>query len=624
MERNLNKIGLVNLIVLLVVGAAGVFLSLYSNTLAGQAGMVFLGFGFLAVLVSYFQMRLEERERLEQLEFEELTKSKSGTSMFNTTDAEVFPARHARSQFERIFVPAFTALLFVLQVGAVYWGWRMLDRAVVTTLTQPMLAMSLFAMFALILFLLGKYSATFSRLEKQRLLRPGASYLLLGSYVSFIVAACIAAVQMGFVEVDRYAAYVFLVFLAILAVETMINLILEIYRPRRKGEAARLLYDSRLVGLVSQPESLLTTAAHALDYQFGFKVSETWVYRFLQRALGWLILIQIGALAISSCFVFISPGEQGLIERFGRPVEGRAVLNPGMHVKWPWPMDKVLRFRTHQIQKINIGFVPHEEEHDKVVLWNIPHYQEEFNMLVASREGREMRISDEPGQRGAPADLLTVSIPVQYQINDLHAWAYNHTNAGDLLDKIANREVVRFMAGSDLFEIMSMERSAAALYLQDRIQERADELSMGVQVVFVGLQDIHPPVKVAEHFQNVVGARQQNEARLHEAEGYAARVVPMSRAEAGQRVREAEAYRFRKIELEAAQASQITNRIAAYNASPEVFINRAYLQALTQGTANARKYVLMTTNQNEILNLNLEDRVHRSLLGDVAPPTTRR
>ena len=36
-------------------------------------------------------------------------------------------------------------------------------------------------------------------------------------------------------------------------------------------------------------------------------------------------------------------------------------------------------------------------------------------------------------QGGVPADLLSVSIPVQYQIKDVKAYAYNHVDAGQLL-----------------------------------------------------------------------------------------------------------------------------------------------------------------------------------------------
>ena len=49
------------------------------------------------------------------------------------------------------------------------------------------LAMALLGMFGLILFLLGKYSSGLVRLQGQKLLRPGAAYLLLSAYACFAV-----------------------------------------------------------------------------------------------------------------------------------------------------------------------------------------------------------------------------------------------------------------------------------------------------------------------------------------------------------------------------------------------------------------------------------------------------
>jgi len=91
-------------------------------------------------------------------------------------------------------------------------------------------------------------------------------------------------------------------------IETVLNLILEIYRPRVRGKAGRPLYESRLVGLLGQPEGLITTAAEALDYQFGFKVSETWFYRTLrERVLAMFIGLQILALVLSTMVTIIEP-----------------------------------------------------------------------------------------------------------------------------------------------------------------------------------------------------------------------------------------------------------------------------------------------------------------------------
>src|SRR4051794_11776712 len=98
MERNIQKIGFVNLVVLLSVTVAGAMLARYSNSLSGQVSLLFLGLGLLVIAIGYFQMRLEETERLERLEFEELNKTGASASLFNTTDAEVFPARRSREQ----------------------------------------------------------------------------------------------------------------------------------------------------------------------------------------------------------------------------------------------------------------------------------------------------------------------------------------------------------------------------------------------------------------------------------------------------------------------------------------------------------------------------------------------
>lgn len=624
MERNLKKIGLVNLVVLLAIGVASIALARYSSSLAGQSGSIFLGLGLLVIAIGYFQMRLEEAERLERLEFEELNKTAASASLFNTADAEVFPAKRSREQFERFFVPGFTVVLFLLQAGGAYWLWTWLLKATPVALKQPTVAMSLFGLFALTLFLLGKYSVGLTRLEGARLLRPGASYLLLGSYVCFLITVCIGAVEMGFPKVDYYAALVLAGVLGLVALETLINLVLEIYRPRVPGKPGRLLYDSRLVGLLAEPEGLFTTAAQALDYQFGFKVSETWFYRFLEKALVWLILLQLAVLVLSTCFVFISPGEQGLLERFGKPVEGQRVLEPGLHFKMPWPVDTVYRFRTREIQQVNVGFVDDEDDvgHETAVLWTAKHYKEESNWLIASPGAR---IAAAPGERegGIPADLINVSVPVQFQIRDLRAWAYNHTNASNLLERVATRELVRYLAGADLFDLMAAGGLQAAEELRKRIQQQADALELGVNVTLVGLQDLHPPGKVAPKFQEVVATLQENEAKIHEANGYAIKEVRLAKAAAAKAVNEAHSYSNRTVALAQAEAKQFANQRVAHAASPQVYSERAYLRAMERGLTNARKYVLATTNTQGVIQYNLEDKLRSDLIDKVTIPPAR-
>jgi len=624
MDRNIQKNGIINFFALLTTAVGGIYVAKVANSRAGEAGVIFLGLGALVTIVSWFQMRLETRERLEKLEFDELSRTKNASTLFNTEEAETFPARLAREQFERWLVPGFTIVLLALQGLAAGWLWRRVLTGPPDLASQSALAMAVYAFFALVLFMLGKYSGGIARLEHHRLLRPSASYLLLGAYLCFLATLTCAADEFGFPKVDTYAVRALCVILTLTALENLLTLTLEIYRPRRKGEVKHLLYDSRLIGLLGQPESLFTTAAQTLDYQFGFKVSDTAFYRSTEKYFPLLMWGQLLALFFSTSVVFIEPSEEALLERFGSPVAGRAVLQPGHHFKWPWPVDGVHRFRTREIQSLNIGYVPDpEKENENTLLWTKAHYKEEFNLLVASREQETQSASLAGDKKTVPANLLTLSIPVQFVVSDVLAWATNHANAEQLLEKMATREVVRYLVSVDLGEIMSTGRQQAAQTLQAAIQKRADEQKLGIKILFVGLQDIHPPVKVADAFEVVVGALQQKEARIQNAQGYLALTNALGEANAFRLVREAEAYQLNRTNAAAAQAAQFTNQITAFMASPEVYPQRAYYQTFARAAAGARKFVIAPTNTEDVVQFNLEDKVRKDLL-DIQIPTGKR
>ena len=120
MDRNVQRTVLLNLLMLLLGGLGSAWAAGRTHSLAGQVALWYFGIALLITLISWFQQRLHDRERLEQLEFDELTRSKSASSLFNTADAGSFPARQSRLQFEKWFVPAFSALLVLAQAWIVW------------------------------------------------------------------------------------------------------------------------------------------------------------------------------------------------------------------------------------------------------------------------------------------------------------------------------------------------------------------------------------------------------------------------------------------------------------------------------------------------------------------------
>jgi regulator of protease activity HflC (stomatin/prohibitin superfamily) len=615
MERNVQKNGLVNLVAAVIIFIAAFVVTCYVDSLAGLAASIFLGLGALVAFASWFQMRLEENERLEKLEMDELARAKGESALFEAKESEVFPARRSREQFEKFFVPGFAVLLFLLEAGGAWLLWRWSGKT--TTGIVPahaMPALSLFAIFALLLFLLGRFSVTIARLENHRLLRPSASFLLAGAFICFFTALGVAGIETGFPRTDFWVARALCILFGLMALEILLTLLLEIYRPRLKGKIARPLYDSRTVGLLAQPEGLFTTAAQALDYQFGFKVSETWFFQLLQNNLPVLLLAQLAVLFLSTCVVFIDPGEQAVLERFGRPV---ADLKSGAHLKWPWPVDKAYRYRTDQIQTFEVGYTQDAQtEKEKTILWSVAHAKE-VNFLVGNHPTATVQTQSGDTNdtlKAPPVSLISVSIPVQFQITNVMDWAYNNADQSNLLQDLATRDVVHFLAGSDLTNVLATGRLDAAQELQDQIQSDANAHQLGAKILFVGLQDIHPPVAVAADYENVVGAFQKMIAKTNTAVADAISTNTLAGAVAFTTTNIAEANRIQLQTLAWARAALFTNQIPAFEAAPSVYEQRAYFQAFVDATTNARKYVLLVTNTDNVLIFDLEDKIREDLL----------
>jgi membrane protease subunit HflK len=612
---------------LLAATAGMLLIARFVNSAAGLMGAILAGLGLLVALLSYCQMSLEGREQLEKLEMDELSRSRGAASLFAAAGEDTFPARRSREQFERYFVPALTVLLLAVEAAAAYFPWEYFRASVGVVSGRAPLALALFGLLGLILFILGKYSSGLARLQKQRLLRPGAAYLLLSAYACWTAAAALVAVYFNFPRVDFYVGRALCAVAGLIALETLAGLVLEIYRVRLKGKDGRLLYDSRLVGLMGQPEALFTTAAHALDYQFGFKVSETWFYRFLERALAWLVLAQLGILVLSSCIAVIPPGEQALLERMGRPVSGRGVIGPGLHFKLPWPMDQVYRYRTEQIQSFIVGAEP---ETLKTIQWTVPHAKED-NFLVANRSSDLGADTNNPaastnqtgGHPTPPVSLLSVSIPVQFQITNLVDWAYVNQDPPALLQELSRRVVSRFLAGAEMDILMSSGRGQAAETVRQAIQAQSNERRLGVNITFVGLQDIHPPQKVAGDYERVVSERERAEVKILEAQAHGILTNALARGASHKRLAEAQADRANAVTNAVARADLFAKQSLAYAAAPGrdgVYEHRAYLDVLAKSTRGAEKKILNASGgTNLIYEINEEPKIRSLGEGLIVP-----
>ena len=138
----------------------------------------------------------------------------------------------------------------------------------------------------------------------------------------------------------------------------------------------------------------------------------------------------------------------------------------------------------------------------------------------------------------------------------------------------------------------------------------------------VGLQDMHPPVKVAPDFEKVIAAIHTKAAKILAAEAddiesprKPRRRRPTCSTKPAPRRPLAGSARWPR--------RAVYHQIPAFEAAPSVYAERAYLQTFVRATADARKYLLLTTNTHDVLTFDLQESFTRDLsrLSVPAPKT---
>lgn len=582
------------------------------------------------------------RQAAEEAAAAAFRKEHGKNELFDDADEIVRMATRANMQYMKYFVPIFT---FALGIGLVLFSigvwrhWRGLPAFPLAVNPLPLAILSMCC--AIGTLIAGSYFVGASRESGCRWLRPAGAWLLFTCllFLGTGVALFLEYFKKAAAEADITVARMALFMLLVLAVELLLSFVIEFYRPRMPGEEERPLPESRLLALFTEPGGVARNVAASLDYQFGFQVSEVWFYRFLEHTVAPLLVIMLVTLWLQTCLVVISTEENGIHERFGKVVSQEA-LKPGLYFKLPAPFSRINRFPVDHVQQISIGSEhkhgdahgdaahdghqhagehknKQEEKHDaRVILWSSAHANEEMSFIVATTpEAGGAAGIDESG-RGAPTSvgLIAAHIPLYFKVNNLYDYMYRHRDPGGTLKNIATRELLSFLAGEDFWRVLGPKRFEGGELLEKRIQTVANDLKLGIEVVFVGLAGLHPPVAVGGAFDNVVASREQQYERELKALAYAVSREPLARSESVSMVDQAHAYKQERVSVSEAEAERFERQLKSYNASPRLFKLDSFLNVLNESGQQARKYVLTNERTREVLILNLEKKLRSSLL----------
>jgi membrane protease subunit HflK len=639
---------------LLGVSVLGVMLSAGLSGTPWSIGVAVAGGGLVVALGSALAYVFRRQAAVETVEIEELERDgRAGQSLFN----DLADARPAERRVRRVYefvLPLVTVLaistMFAIGIPALLSSiekWQ--DGLPLAVNSRPAGAAAAAAVLAFACFLVGRYLVGLAKDASLQLLR-GPGGFLVGIGVLLLLGA-LALGAADFNSTDpvtvlplRIVATLAPAVACLLALELTLNLLLELYRPRRPGEQPRAAFDSRLLALFSSPGGAVASIGDALNYQFGFEVSRTWLYRLLARSLAWLLAGGAVALLLLSCLFLVEPHQRAVVTTFGRA--GEESVGPGLHFKAPWPIAGVQKYDVERLRTLSLGNTNPAQPRD---LGRSPVEQTPllYSNITNTSEGDPLLL----GNRSIPTDETSVGVSfglaqllIDYRIGDLQAYLRENPYADDpadpdrLLRQLAEDVSGRVLMGLDFDDLAGAARQEAAAHIERELAAAAAPL--GYELAWVGLVGVRPVDGVADVYLSreeeeaagaaaVAEARKEETASLTAAAGSveaAARIAELIDAEvAAREAGDAEAAAAAGAEAErvisnargaaaallsAAQAEKLElvltdqGRVAryqgdreAYRTNPDLYRTRALLAALRENLPGTRIYVLALDEQ---------------------------
>jgi membrane protease subunit HflK len=155
---------------------------------------------------------------------------------------------------------------------------------------------------------------------------------------------------------------------------------------------------------------------------------------------------------------------------------------------------------------------------------------------------------------------------------------------------------------------MTEERAEIAQKLKESLQQEIDRLGLGLEILFVGLKDVHPPVDVAPAYQAVVSAQEAKDRTIDLARASRARILPDAQAQANRIKIEEDANYEERVATAQGAAARFSAIIQADRENSAVFRFRLKLDAIEQVLGKSSKTILAVPVQaQQQLYLDLRD-----------------
>lgn len=281
-----------------------------------------------------------------------------------------------------------------------------------------------------------------------------------------------------------------------------------------------------------------------------------------------LAALVLAVLWLASGLYVVNPGENGVVQRFGKWQETQ--VEPGLGYHLPAPISTVTIVNVEEIRKMSIG----------------------FNEIVTRSGNSRSSIPEESMMLTSDRNIVDLNLVIQWNIKSAEQFLFEIKDQENTIKKVAESAIREVVGQTDMFPIITRSRDAVASRTKAIIQENLDQYNSGVNItqVLIERAEVHPDVQNA--FQDVQSAKQDAEDAQNRAQAYREDILPKARGQAIQLLQEAEAYKQSTIAKSQGDAERFNSVYAAYLTGKDVTKERMFLETMEDVLKNANKIIM--------------------------------
>ncbi len=430
---------------------------------------------------------------------------------------------------------------------------------------------------SLVTFILMRYTEEFSRKIEVKELSAILPYLMVAVILTGSNALLVILSRFDLSWPLPLLKFLVILFNFIILFEFTINTFINFYSEKKYPLDSTPLYNNIILTTLLLPGKNDLAFSDMVENRFGINIRDIWIIEFIKKYFIYLFTCQILLFWTLTCFVVVNPEESGIRECFGRRVS-QIALQPGLYAKLPFPFERIIRYKTKEIKTITIGY-----EGDRTVrnlFWSTTHFLKAFNFCLG--EGRE---------------LITVNVDIDYMIDDVFDYHYLHSDPVAEVRSLGYATFTEKTVHRNIQEVLSMNRNEFLEGIKTEISKKVKSEKLGVKIINISMNEIHPPSVVSNAYQDVVSSKIKAVAlKLNAKRDAIKKILGYEKTALGETNR-AYIYHSSTIATASGEVSSYLEKYRAYRISPNLFKKRLYMDTVEKKWKDSKITVVDHTLQ---------------------------